>query len=806
MDNINPLWTLTYDAYDPENEKHQEALLTVGNGYMGCRGSSEEAHSAAHHYPGTYIAGIYNRLVSRVGDRDVENEDFVNIPNWTYITFRPEGGTWFNLDEAEILSFQRTLDMHRGVLHRDIRIKQPDGKISRIESTRLASMAQRHLGAIRYCITPENYDGPLTIRSGLDGEIRNEGVDRYNDLNQQHLARHAEKLDSRGIVLSVKTTQSDITIVERAVHRVCAGQKELTHPSKVVAKDRKIMADFTVEATSGETIILEKRVALQTSRDTDVSDPRIAAIRSMSDGGDWEQLLAEHIAAWAEIWEKLDIQIEGDDDALRINRLHAYHLLCTASPFNADIDAGIPARGLHGEAYRGHIFWDEIFVFPIFNLHFPEIAKALLLYRYRRLEAARAAARKQGYRGAMFPWQSGSDGREETQTLHLNPVSGEWGDDYSCLQRHVSLAIAYNTWQYVHITGDTSFLEQYGAEIILSIALFWSHRCKLNPKNQRYSIEGVMGPNEFHEKMPGADKGGLKDNAYTNIMTAWLLERACEVIQALPQDSAETLLSQLGIDENEQVRWLDITKRMFVGVKNGLIDQYDGFLDLQELDWEHYRKKYGDIGRMDRILKAEGKDPDDYQLSKQGDLMMLFFVLPFNTVQQILENLDIPFTLEDLQRNYQYYEKRTTHGSTLSLGVHAHIACLLGDTETAMRWYHTALHADLGDIQGGTTKEGIHVALMASTITLILFAFAGVDVSGDILQIRPALPPAWLTTTFELTFRGVRYALSIGQQQIRMRTHGTKAVTVMLGEQAVLLPPGEEVVLDTPAQKKENAL
>ena len=795
MDNFDPLWTLTYDTYDPENEKHQEALLTVGNGYMGCRGAAEESQSSEHHYPGTYIAGIYNRLVSRVGDRDVENEDFVNVPNWTYITFHPEGGEWFDIDKAEILSFHRALDIRRGLLQRTLRIKQSDGKISRVESTRLASMAQRHLGAICYKITPENYNGPVTIRSGLDGAIRNEGVDRYNDLNQDHLGRDSESVDSRGIVLSVLTTQSDIAIVERAVHHVHAGGIELTHPSKVVTSDRKIMADFTVEAKENETIIVEKRVAIETTRDTDVSDPKIAAIRSMSDGGDWDTVLAEHTAAWEKIWQKLDIQVEGDEEALWINRLHAYHLICTASPFNTEIDASVPARGLHGEAYRGHIFWDEIFVFPIFNLRFPEIAKALLMYRYRRLDAAREYARQHGYEGAMFPWQSGSDGREETQVVHLNPVSGKWGDDYSSLQRHVSLAIAYNTWQYVHMTNDQKFLEECGAEMILSIALFWSHLCKLDEKTQRYSITGVMGPNEFHEKMPGAEKGGLKDNAYTNIMTVWLLERACEIINLLPDEVSEPLLEQLGIDEQEQVRWLDITRRMFVGIKDGIIDQYDGFLDLEELDWEHYRKEYGDIGRMDRILKAEGKDPDAYQLSKQGDLMMLFFVLPFRTVQQILENLGITFTKEDLRRNYEYYEKRTSHGSTLSLGVHAHIACIFGDTETAMQWYHTALHADLGDIQGGTTKEGIHVALMASTISLLLFSFAGVDVSGDTLEVHPALPPSWKSIAFTITFRGVTYSLALDAKQLQIKTDTNTTVNVKVGDLATPVPPQEETAI-----------
>lgn len=795
MKQTDPLWTLVYQEYDPDNEKHREALCTTGNGYMGCRGACEESFASKHHYPGTYIAGLYNRLVSRVADREIENEDFVNIPDWTWITFRPDEGEWFDIDQAEILSFQRSLDMHTGILHRTLRVKQSDGRISRIESSRLVSMARRHLAAIRYCVTPENYEGGITLRSGLNGAIENAGVERYNDLNQKHLRQVLETQDARAIILGVRTTQSDVSIEERAVHLVTCGDTELLYPTHVESSCRKIWADFAVQVPQGESVVMEKRVAIETSIDTDVTDPRTAAIRTMLESGNWQAVHAEHVAAWQQIWEHLDMQIEGDDDATHINRLHAYHLLSTASPFNADFDAGIPARGLHGEAYRGHIFWDEIFALPIFQVHTPDIARSLLLYRYRRLDKARANAREHGYRGAMFPWQSGSDGSEESQIVHLNPVSGEWGDDYSSLQRHVSLAIAYNTWQYIHTTGDQAFLEQYGAEMLLSIALFWGDRCKQNPETGRYSIKGVMGPNEFHEKQPGHEEGGLKDNAYTNIMTVWTLERAMDALKLLPETRSETLREQLGITQVDLERWQDITRNIFIGMQDGLIDQYDGFLQLKELDWEHYKETYGDIGRMDRILKAEGKSPDEYQLSKQGDLLMLFFVLPFHEVQRILQNIGIPFSLEDLHHNYCYYEARTSHGSTLSLGVHAFVAALLGDMETSFSWYRQALHADLGDIQGGTTKEGIHIALMASTLSLVMFGYAGVDLSGPILTMHPALPAGWQSVSFRLLFRGIRYELCVSPDEVHVIARGASPVAVQVGETRITLEPGTQTAI-----------
>lgn len=784
-------WTLTYDAYDPENEKHIEALCAIGNGYMGSRAACEENHASPSHYPGTYIAGLYNRLTSRVSDRDIQNEDMVNVPDWTWISFKPEGGDWFDIDKAEVLDFKRELNLKTGVLNRILRVKQPDGKVSKVTSSRLASMKDQHLAAIRYTVTPENYTGTITLRSGLNGDIENRGVERYNSLNQHHLKPLFEKNDRQAIILGVKTTQSGIFIVERAYHTVRRNDQVLDVTPAIERSPRQIHAEWIVDCDQGTEVSLEKMVAIVTNQDPDVMDPETVAVKTLVNSNNWDKAFLEHLQAWEKLWQHMDITVVSHDDAQRINRLHTYHLLCTASPLNQNIDAGLPARGLTGEAYRGHVFWDEIFAFPFYNVHFPEISRALLEYRYQRLDAAREYAEQNGYHGAMFPWQSGSDGREETQVVHLNPVSGEWGPDYSCLQRHVSLAIAYNTWNYIHVTGDTDFLYNGGAEMILSIADFWAGRCIMDPETKRYSIDEVMGPNEFHEKQPERDKGGLKDNAYTNVMTAWLLDKAIEMVDGLPDSTRRSLLQELDINQPQLERWRDITRALNVHVRDGIIDQYDGFMELEELDWDHYREKYGNIGRMDRILKAEGKDPDAFQLSKQGDLLMLFFVLPFDVVQHLLKRLGISFTPDMLRKNYEYYLKRTTHGSTLSLGVHAHVASMLGDMDTSVDWYRQALHADLGDIQGGTTKEGIHVALMASTITLIMYAYAGVDLSQDFVRIHPALPADWEAIAFTFRFRGNDYRIRIEDATVSLlldEQAGDEVTVAINGKQYSLAP------------------
>ncbi|MBT8087782.1 MAG: HAD-IA family hydrolase, partial [Gammaproteobacteria bacterium] len=513
-------WLLRDTEYNPELETTHEALFTVGNGYFGTRGTQEECAAGDLHYPGTYIAGVYNRLTSRIAGRDVVNEDFVNCTNWLPVTFRIDGGAWFDPDDCEVLGFDRHLDLRRGVLHRSMRVRDADGRETHIDSQRFASMADPHLAALRYAITPLNYSGNVTVRSALDGDIVNAGVARYSDLANRHLEPVEASASGRTSWISSRTSESGIEISVAAVLAVALDGKPLTPELDIDTAPAAVATVFEQAVDQRETLSIDKLVGIFTSGEDDA--PLVAA-KGRAERAAYDDASSANEAAWEAIWDRIDIQLEGDRLSQLLLRLHLYHSMITASPHTAALDVGIPARGLHGEGYRGHIFWDELFILPLYNLHYPDTALATLLYRYRRLDKARENARDHGYSGAMFPWQSGSDGSEETQVVHLNPVSGEWGADYSALQRHVSLAIPFGAWEYYWTTGDIAFLCDYGAELFIELARFWSSIATLNGATGRYDIAGVMGPDEFHEKLPGADKGGLRNNSYTNIMAAWLL-------------------------------------------------------------------------------------------------------------------------------------------------------------------------------------------------------------------------------------------------------------------------------------------
>jgi trehalose/maltose hydrolase-like predicted phosphorylase len=423
-----------------------------------------------------------------------------------------------------------------------------------------------------------------------------------------------------------------------------------------------------------------------------------------------------------------------------------------------------------------------LFILPFYNLHFKDVARSILMYRYRRLDEARKYSHEYGYQGAMFPWQSGSSGREETQVIHLNPVSGEWGADHSSLQRHVSLAIAYNIWQYYHITDDIKFMEEYGAELLFEICRFWASKSKLNRATGRYEITKVMGPDEFHEKYRDSEEGGLKDNAYTNIMVAWMLEKAGELLEKMDNQKKDALLERLRFTNGETERWNDIASRLNLVISgDGIIAQYDGYFDLKELDFDEYRKKYGNVYRMDRILKAEGKTPDDYKVAKQADTLMTFYNLSKEEVDLILERLDYKLPEDYIMKNLEFYLARTSHGSTLSRVVHAQLANLTGNHKLSWELYIDALTSDYNDIQGGTTAEGIHAGVMAGTAWVSLASFAGLDLHADYARINPNLPLHWRKISFSFNFRGDDYECEISHESVRIRVDSEKTESVKIG-------------------------
>ncbi|MPY56035.1 glycoside hydrolase family 65 protein [Streptomyces spongiae] len=794
-------WTWEYEGYDPDAERLREALCTLGNGYFATRGAVPESRAGLVHYPATYAAGVYNRLESAMAGRQVVNEDLVNLPNWLLLRFRPRfpdgsASPWFSPDTRQPFDYRHTLDLRRATLTRTFRYRDETAAgVLRVEQIRLVHMTDPHLAALRTVFTAE-WSGEIEVESVLDGDVTNGNVHRYRSLNRHHLAHvRTGAAGADTTWLHCRTSASD-TGIAMAARTVVIGQRPTlseVHPTRHRAVQRLVLP-----VAPGRPAVVDKTVALHTSRDPAISDPLGAAVDRVTAAADFPALVDSHVAAWARLWRRADIQVPSE--AGRILRLHLFHVLQTLSPHTAELDVGVPARGLHGEAYRGHVFWDELFVLPYLNLHFPEVSRALLNYRYRRLPQACRAAGKAGLAGAMYPWQSGSDGREETQQLHLNPRSGRWLPDNSRLQYHVGSAIAYNVWQYCEATGDTEYLHTKGAEMLLQIARFWAHRAEFAPEHGRYRIRGVVGPDEYHDSYPDSARPGLDDNAYTNVTAAWVISRALDLVRRLPAWRREELLERIELDSGELLEWEEISRRLRVPFHEGVISQFDGYGDLAELDWDGYRARYDSIRRLDRILEAEGDTVNRYQASKQADVLMLGYLFSPAELRDLFRRLGYEVDDEIWRRTADYYLRRTSHGSTLSGLVHAWVLARARQTG-AWTYCQEALEADVADLQGGTTGEGIHLGAMAGTLDLVQRGLTGLETREDALRLDPVPLPELSGYGFSLRYRGhwgVGVRLRSGRLRIGVPDSDESPIRVVLSDRAVTVAPGDTCTLLLP--------
>ncbi len=788
------VWRLVYDGFDPARQGLREALCAVGNGYFVTRGALPEATADEVNYPGTYVAGLYDRATTEIAGRMVENEDLVNVPNWLPLSFRVAGRPWFDVQRADVLDHRLELDLRQGTLTRHLRWQDSDGRRTQVVQRRLVSMKDQHLAGLETSFVAENWSGTMQVRAGLDGRVVNAGVRRYRNLNPDHLRLlHAGEADADTVELQVETLQSQVRVAMAARTRLLGDGQPAEAGRRLVDEPGFVAHELTFDLEEGRPVTVEKVVALYTSRDRAISESLLDAREAAQAAPGFAELLARHVGEWRILWNRFDLELDSANQwAETVLHLHIFHLLQTISPHTAHLDVGVPARGWHGEAYRGHIFWDELFVFPFFNLQRPMLAAALLDYRHARLPAARAAARAAGFEGAMFPWQSGSNGREETQQVHLNPKSGRWLPDHSHRQRHVNIAIAYNVWQHYLITAGNGWLRFVGAELLIEIARFWSSIAHYNPELDRYEIHGVMGPDEYHEAYPDADEPGLRNNTYTNVMAVWVLQRALEALEVLPSHYRQELVQELSIRDEELERWRDLTRRMKVVFHaDGVLTQFEGYEQLEEFDWEGYRERYGNIARLDRLLEAEGDSTNRYKLAKQADVLMLFFLLSHDELLELLAGLGYQVTEEQLARTVDYHLERTSHGSTLS-GVVTSWVLTRYQPEEAWRFLQHALESDVADVQGGTTAEGIHLGAMAGTVDLMLRRLTGLRARGPELRFDPALPPQVKQLRFSVHYRHHRLDVALAEDhlQISSRPGEGRPIQVLVRDQTIQLVPG----------------
>lgn len=800
-------WQLVYEGFDPAHEGHREALTALGNGYHVTRGARPEHHDDGIHYPGTYLAGVYNRLTSTIHGRPLEEEHLVNTPNWLPVDLRIGDGPWLSSGQVATEGERRELDLRRGIVTRRGILTSPDGDRLELLQRSFASMDDPHLAVLETTISALDRSCIVTLRAGIDAGVRNANVAAYVGSDSTHLTPPTFRHIGEITVCEASTRQSRIGIAT-AVRTSLAGadgadERRIDAPSQHTR-------EWRIRLERGRPVTLAKTTAVFTSRDRAVTEPGTAAAGLLTEHGeDIAILLERHEAAWRRLWDRFGMSLDADAHCRLILNLHVFHLLQSLSPHTTELDAGVPARGLHGEGYRGHVFWDEVLVLPFLAARLPEVSRALIDYRWRRLPAARSAASSAGLTGAMFPWQSGSDGREETPESLYNSRSGRWMPDNSHRQRHVGLAIAFDAWQHYQATGDLDWLAERGGELIVEVTRLFASLAEHDAAGDRFHIAGVMGPDEFHDGPPDAPGAGLRDNTYTNVFVSWVAQRAGDTLRILNGHRTEGLRDRLGITDAEIALWAHLSRRLAVGFhRDGILTQFDGYENLRELDWEGYRDRYGNIGRLDLILEAEDDSTNRYKLAKQPDVVMLVHLLGRDGLRRQLATLGYPFSDDDLTRTVDYYLARTANGSTLSRVVNASVLAGI-DPDRSWIAFREALIADLDDSQGGTTREGIHLGAMAGTADLPVRAFAGMALGDDELVFTPRLPPRPTRLAFQIRYRGHLLDVDVvgGSLRLHARPGAAPTIRVRVATHCARLSAGQTRVFDlTPAPGETAAV
>ncbi|WP_414566489.1 MULTISPECIES: beta-phosphoglucomutase [unclassified Anabaena] len=727
-------WRLIETQFDPNQSHSRETIFTIGNGYLGTRGSFEEGYPRS--LPATFIHGVYD-------DVPVVYTELANCPDWLPLVLMINGDR-FRLDQGEILEYERQLDVHYGILSRFLRWRSPTGKTLDIHWERFTSLADEHVLGQRCQLTPVDFNGLIEVQASINGYPENQGFNHWEDLDQG-------KTD-QGIWLHSRTRGSHIDIGMGAKMTIVG--VDYSVQVSTVPGYPTLSAAFM--ATAQQTVTVEKWVTVFTSRD--VEEPVSAAQEKLAHLLDYKTLLHAHKQAWDEVWENSDIVIEGDMTAAFAVRYNLFQLLIAAS--RHDEKVSIPAKTLSGFGYRGHVFWDtEIFILPFFTFTQPALARNLLSYRYHTLDGARRKASHYGYQGAMFAWESAVTGDEVTPRWALpNDFYGEdiriWCRDHEI---HISADIAYAVWYYWQATGDDEWMRDYGAEIILDTAVFWASRVEFNSQQDHYEIRGVIGADEYHEF--------VHNNTFTNRIVQWHLEKALIVDDWLSRtfwERTAQLAEKLQLNPEVRSHWQDIINKIwiFYDPSTGLIEQFEGFFQLEDINLADYEPRQKS---MQAILGIEGANKR--QVLKQPDVLMLLYLMR--------ESADFPYNQKALQANWDYYAPRTdiTYGSSLGPAIHAIIASDLGKSARAYERFMQAAMVDLEDTRGNTA-DGIHGASAGGIWQTVILGFGGIQFTDNGPIANPHLPPGWTRLKFKLHWRGKWHEFDLRPQQISPNIRG----------------------------------
>ena len=762
-------WMIQYDKQEVGKRSYgQESLMSLGNGYLGLRGAPLWATCSDNHYPGLYVAGVFNHTSTEVAGHDVINEDMVNWPNPQLIKVYIDNEL---VDFEAAIEKNSSIDFKNGLQIESYNVSLAKGGLTLVTTKFVDPINFHDFGFVGEIIA--DFSGKLRIETFIDGSVLNQNVERYRafDSKEFEVTQIADGL----LVAKTRTTDIELAVATKTylngqpLKKVESGNSEIFKES------------IEVDLLKNQEVQFEKSIVIASSYET--KNPVEFVLTELA-ATSVSKIQENNAIYWEKVWQDGDIVIESDHaDLQRMVRMNIFHIRQAAQHgANQFLDASVGSRGLTGEGYRGHIFWDEIFVLPYYAANEPETARDLLLYRINRLTAAQENAKVDGEIGAMFPWQSGLIGDEQAQFVHLNTVNNEWEPDNSRRQRHVSLAIVYNLWIYLQLTDDESILTDGGLDLLIETTKFWLNKAELG-SDSRYHIAGVMGPDEYHEAYPGQE-GGICDNAYTNLMLTWQLNWLTELSVKGFEIPADLL------EESQKVRenlYLDIDE-------NGVIAQYAKYFELKEVDFAAYEAKYGDIHRIDRLMKAEGISPDEYQVAKQADTLMLMYNLGHEHVIKLVKQLGYELPKNWLKVNRDYYLARTVHGSTTSRPVFAGIDVKLGDFDEALDFLITAIGSDYYDIQGGTTAEGVHIGVMGETLEVIQNEFAGLTLRDGYFSIAPHLPKSWTKLKFSQIFKGCQVEILIEKGQLLLTASSDLLIKVY--DEEVQLKAGVQANFD----------
>ncbi|WP_339288494.1 beta-phosphoglucomutase [Paenibacillus sp. FSL E2-0201] len=756
-------WSLDEENYNEENNQRSESVFALGNGYIGMRGNFEEGyhgHSGSS-VTGNYLNGFFDSepIVYPEGAYGYpsRNQAMLNVPDAKIIELSIEGHA-FQLNSGKVHRYERQLDMRNGILHRQLEWESPAGHRVELNIRRMVALQHKHLAAIDYEVTALNFEGPLMLTSSIDGEIQRPGVTDDPRLGSGSkepsllLVDTGHELEQNFLWMKHRTRHTRFALLTGVSHSLnCSSGYERA----VQLEGQRLSMQWIVPVVMGERISLTKYISYHTSKDyiEDELLSKCLGVLSLAENGGFKALVQEQRAFLDHFWAHTDVEIQGDLALQQGIRFNAFQLLQSVG---RDGVTNIGAKGLTGEGYEGHYFWDtEMYMIPFFTFTQPEISRKLLEFRYATLDKARERAAVMSQRGALYPWRT-IDGAENSSYFPAGTA-----------QMHINADIAYAIKQYVRATGDDEFLVLKGAEMIFETSRFWVDLGHFNPAREgAFCIDAVTGPDEY--------TAIVNNNAYTNLMVRDQLYYAYETAKLLGKqypEYFERLKRKIGLTEKEPGDWILAAEKMYIPFDEGLgiYAQDDTFLTKKKWDFEHTPEdKYPLLLHYHPLVIYR------HQVLKQADLVMAMFLLGDQ------------FSLADKIRNYNYYEPLTTHDSSLSPCIHSIISAEIGDLAGAYSYFDRTVRMDLDDINRNV-KDGLHTAAMAGSWLSIVNGFGGMRLCGGMLSFNPVLPAQWDSYRFKVTSGGQLLDIYVDDKVV--------VYTLLVGDMIEILHKGNLVQL-----------